>query len=66
LWDKLKHNKTSLLLLVGEYDAKFRVINSEMARLCESARLEIASSCGHNIHFENTKIFLEKAQRFLM
>ena len=66
LWDKLKHNKTSLLLLVGEYDAKFRVINSEMARLCESARLEIASSCGHNIHFENPQKFVELAQGFLI
>jgi 2-succinyl-6-hydroxy-2,4-cyclohexadiene-1-carboxylate synthase len=66
LWDKLKQNKNPLLLLVGEYDAKFRVINSEMARLCDSAKLEIASNCGHNIHFENKKRFVKLAQDFLM
>ena len=66
LWDNLKHNKNSLLLLVGEYDTKFIAINSEMARLCQSATLEIVSSCGHNIHFEDAKTFVENVQDFLI
>jgi 2-succinyl-6-hydroxy-2,4-cyclohexadiene-1-carboxylate synthase len=65
LWEELKKNRNPLLLLVGEYDAKFIAINSEMARLCKSARLEIVSNCGHNIHFENPKIFVENVQFFL-
>lgn len=66
LWEKLKQNKNPLLLLVGEYDVKFRSINSDMARLCESAKLEIVSNCGHNIHFENSKAFVEKLIMFLI
>lgn len=65
LWEKLKESKTSLLLLVGEYDAKFIAINSEMVKLCQFARLEIISNCGHNIHVENPKIFVKHIQDFL-
>ena len=65
LWEELKKNRNPLLLLVGEYDAKFIAINSEMARLCKSAKLEIVSNCGHNIHFENSKILVENVQLFL-
>lgn len=64
LWEKLKQNENPLLLLVGEYDAKFRAINSEMARLCQFSNLEIVSDCGHNIHFENTNTFVEIIQNF--
>jgi 2-succinyl-6-hydroxy-2,4-cyclohexadiene-1-carboxylate synthase len=65
LWDKLKNNQNHLLLLVGEYDEKFRAINSEMVRLCESAQLKVISNCGHNIHFENPKEFALNLQSFL-
>lgn len=65
LWEKLKNNKNPLLLLVGEYDAKFIAINSEMARLCPFAKLAIVSNCGHNIHFEDPKTFVENVQPFL-
>lgn len=65
LWDKLKINQNHLLLLVGEYDEKFRSINSEMVRLCESAQLKVIRNCGHNIHFENPKEFALNLQSFL-
>ena len=65
LWDKLQESTTSLLLLVGEYDAKFIGINSEIVNLCQLARLEIVSNCGHNIHVENPKIFVDRVLGFL-
>jgi 2-succinyl-6-hydroxy-2,4-cyclohexadiene-1-carboxylate synthase len=65
LWEKLKTNQNHLLLLVGEYDKKFRAINSEMLRLGESSQLKIISNCGHNIHFENPKEFALNVQRFI-
>ena len=66
LWKKLQENENPWLLLVGEYDAKFIGINSEMAKLCPSAKLELVSHCGHNIHFENPKLFVEKVKSFLI
>lgn len=65
LWDQLKNNQNPLLLLVGEYDTKFIAINSEMARLCPFAQLAIVSHCGHNIHFEDSKTFVENVRSFL-
>lgn len=66
LWKKIQDNKNDLLLVVGEYDAKFLAINSEMARMCQYTRLKIVSNCGHNIHFENPKIFAENVHAFFM
>ena len=66
LWKKLEQNENPWLLLVGEYDAKFIEINSEMAKLCPSAKLELVSHCGHNIHFENPKLFASNVKNFLM
>ncbi|HEY9673509.1 MAG TPA: 2-succinyl-6-hydroxy-2,4-cyclohexadiene-1-carboxylate synthase [Waterburya sp.] len=66
LWEKLHENENPWLLLVGEYDAKFIAINSEMAKVCPSAKLELVSHCGHNIHFENPKLFAEKVKKFLI
>lgn len=65
LWEKIKENQNSLLLLAGEYDTKFIAINSEMAKLCQSATLEVVSNCGHNIHFENPKTFVANVLTFL-
>lgn len=65
LWENLQQNKTPMLLLVGEYDTKFVAINSEMAQLCKSAKLEIIRNCGHNIHWENPQAFVENIEKFL-
>jgi 2-succinyl-6-hydroxy-2,4-cyclohexadiene-1-carboxylate synthase len=65
LWEKLSENQVPLLLLTGELDAKFVNINTEMENLCRSATLEIADRCGHNIHFENANLFVEKIRNFL-
>lgn len=65
LWENVKHNTIPLLLLVGEYDEKFRAINSEITQLCPSAQLEIVSHAGHNIHLENPKAWIEKVGLFL-
>jgi 2-succinyl-6-hydroxy-2,4-cyclohexadiene-1-carboxylate synthase len=53
-------------LLVGEYDEKFRVINCEMDRLCKSAKVNIITNCGHNIHFENVNEFVLNFRKFLL
>lgn len=64
LWDKLPQTSLPFLFLVGELDKKFVTINHEMASLCQPAHLEIASSCGHNVHFENVGLFVEVVRQF--
>ncbi|MBW4634421.1 MAG: 2-succinyl-6-hydroxy-2,4-cyclohexadiene-1-carboxylate synthase [Iphinoe sp. HA4291-MV1] len=66
LWEKLKENMNLLLLLAGEYDEKFIEINTEMTKICEFCQLKIVSHSGHNIHFENVKIFIESIKEFFV
>jgi len=65
LWELLSENEIPLLLIVGDLDLKFVQINRQMQSLRKQAQLEIMPSCGHNIHFENPIVFIEKVQSFL-
>ncbi|MBW4488866.1 MAG: 2-succinyl-6-hydroxy-2,4-cyclohexadiene-1-carboxylate synthase [Trichocoleus desertorum ATA4-8-CV12] len=65
LWQRLPENQLPLLLLVGEQDAKFRAVNTEMAGLCPQAKLRILGDCGHNIHWENPSLFAQQVGEFL-
>ena len=64
LWEKLAKNQIPLLLLVGEYDDKFKAINTEIANLCPVASLKIVPKSGHNVHFENIDKFVEIVRQF--
>ena len=66
LWEKLFENKISLLLIVGELDPKFVQINRQMQKLCKYSQLEVIPNCGHNIHFENPDLFIEKIETFFV
>jgi pimeloyl-ACP methyl ester carboxylesterase len=54
-----------ICLAVGEEDAKFRAIASELARDLPNARIEIVPEAGHAAHLENPKAFRDIARRFL-
>jgi 2-succinyl-6-hydroxy-2,4-cyclohexadiene-1-carboxylate synthase len=64
LWEKLAQNQISLLLLAGEYDDKFKTINTEIADLCPAGSLKIIANAGHNIHFENIDEFVAVVRQF--
>ncbi len=64
LWKELPKNKIPLLLVVGELDRKFVNINQQMEQLSKSSKLEIISSCGHNVHFENPDAFIKNLEAF--
>lgn len=65
LWEKLRTHQNPLLLMVGEYDRKFVALNQEMASLCETAELTIVPDAGHNIHFEQPDLFVDRLKSFL-
>lgn len=66
LWEKLSENQIPLLLIAGELDPKFVQINRQMQQLCKYSQLEVIPSCGHNIHFENPDLFIEKIKTFFV
>lgn len=64
LWENLSKNEIPLLLMAGALDPKFVQINQQMQQLCKYSQLKVIPSCGHNIHFENPDLFIEKIQTF--
>jgi 2-succinyl-6-hydroxy-2,4-cyclohexadiene-1-carboxylate synthase len=66
LWEMLFTNEVPMLLLAGELDAKFVQINRQMQQLCRNSQLEVIPICGHNIHFENPNLFIEKIKNFFV
>ncbi|MFN6519129.1 MAG: 2-succinyl-6-hydroxy-2,4-cyclohexadiene-1-carboxylate synthase [Nostoc sp. CreGUA01] len=62
---QLVDNTIPMLLLAGEYDEKFIYMNTEMAKLCKLAQLKIIKNAGHNIHLENTLMFVQILRIFL-
>jgi len=65
LWEKLPKNQIPLLLLVGEYDHKFKHINQEINQLCPVSQLQIIPNCGHNILIENPQQWINVIVKFL-
>jgi 2-succinyl-6-hydroxy-2,4-cyclohexadiene-1-carboxylate synthase len=66
LGELLKTNEIPLLLLVGEEDTKFVKIGQQMTSLCPQAKLIAVPNCSHNIHFQQTDLWLKKVLEFLL
>jgi 2-succinyl-6-hydroxy-2,4-cyclohexadiene-1-carboxylate synthase len=65
LWDKLTSFDKPVLLLTGEYDAKFRAIAEQMSTLFPNARHSIIENAGHTTHLENPSAFQKEITDFL-
>lgn len=65
LWNKLQEIQTSTMLLVGEYDDKFVMINQEMQRKLPTASLEVVPGAGHTVHLERPNVFSTLVRQFL-
>ncbi len=65
LWDCLPRLAVPTLLLVGELDAKFRQINTEMHATLPQSTLRVISGAGHTIHLEQISAYLEVVNTFL-
>jgi 2-succinyl-6-hydroxy-2,4-cyclohexadiene-1-carboxylate synthase len=65
LWPQLKKIKMSIMLLVGEYDLKFRRIAEEMQKENSHFFVKVIDNSGHTVHFENRYRFLSEVDRFI-
>ncbi len=65
LWGELDKISGPLLLIVGERDAKFRSIASEIAAGCGEAEVCTIHGAGHSVHFEKPKEFIEQVSLYL-
>ncbi|MDQ7817720.1 MAG: 2-succinyl-6-hydroxy-2,4-cyclohexadiene-1-carboxylate synthase [Melioribacteraceae bacterium] len=64
-WNRLNLISFPVLLVSGELDEKYSVINSKMSELIPNVKHEIVSGCGHNVHLENPVLFSKFVNQFL-
>jgi 2-succinyl-6-hydroxy-2,4-cyclohexadiene-1-carboxylate synthase len=65
LWNKLAQIQIPVLMLVGEYDPKYKIIANEMKKICSKLQVRVVENCGHMIHFENPHLFAHYVKHFL-
>ena len=65
LWDQLGNISARVMLVAGEYDAKYRTILGEAHGLIAGSKFAVVARTGHNTHLENPEGFLEVANSFL-
>ena len=65
LYNKLKNIKAKTLLVTGDLDEKFSLINNEMAGLFPSAEHALIKNSGHNTHLETPAAFIKTVSKFL-
>lgn len=65
LYSKLRKFDAPTLLISGELDSRFTLINSKMASLFHNARHIIVKNAGHNTHLEEPERFIKAVNHFL-
>jgi 2-succinyl-6-hydroxy-2,4-cyclohexadiene-1-carboxylate synthase len=59
LGKRLKTHDRSILLIVGEWDAKFVSIAQTLDRDCPCINVKIVPNCSHNVHFQQPRSWIE-------
>lgn len=65
LYDQLKNINAKTLLITGDLDDKFRLINDEMVNLFPLAKHISIKNSGHNTHLETPEVFIKTVSSFL-
>ena len=65
LLDQIKKIKCKTLLITGDLDTKYTLINSELLKQFPAAEHVIVKNAGHNIHLEKPEDFIRVINSFL-
>lgn len=65
-WKSLSHFQQPVLLLVGQLDEKFVLINQQMKTKLKNSQLKIVSNVGHAIHVEQSENFGKMVEEFIV
>lgn len=66
LWDSLSGARNRILLISGEMDRKFGIVNRDVEELCPIASCRVMPGVGHNAHFEDYESFSDEIRKFLL
>jgi len=65
VWNKLDKIKFPLLLIDGEYDKKYRFLNTLVLKEVPAGSRVTVKGAGHNIHLEKPEEFIILVNRFI-
>jgi pimeloyl-ACP methyl ester carboxylesterase len=65
LWQDLSQLQTSVLVMAGEMDLRYKKIAQEIGNLRLKVRVAIVPGAGHNVHTENPAGFIRALRHFL-
>ena len=66
LWNELTNIYFDVLLITGELDSKYTMLNSQMLSKIKNAEHKIISGAGHNIHLEKPEVFVSLLKDFIV
>lgn len=64
-WKKLSEFKQPVLLITGQLDQKFVMLNKQMEKEFPYATLEIVENAGHAVHVEQAEVFCQLVSNFI-
>ena len=65
LWKNLNELEMPTLLITGEYDLKYNMINQDMKKMIPVSQHTIVPEAGHNIHLEKPEEFVILVDNFI-
>ena len=65
LWQDLSRLQTSVLVMAGEMDLRYKKIAQEIGNLRSKVQVAVVPGAGHNVHVENPAGFVRALRHFL-
>jgi 2-succinyl-6-hydroxy-2,4-cyclohexadiene-1-carboxylate synthase len=65
LWDRLGEIVVPVLVLAGEYDAKFRALGERLASTIPEATFDVIADAGHSVHLEQPAATADAVARWV-
>lgn len=65
-WSELEGLDAKVLLITGEQDEKFCIINKRMAKLLPNAGWKQLRGAGHTVHLEQPRLFAKIVEEFMI
>lgn len=64
-WSDLEQLQNNFCLIVGSEDEKFVKIAESMSERLKNAKLNVVENCGHNVHLEHYKKYINIISKYL-
>ncbi|MFC1563761.1 2-succinyl-6-hydroxy-2,4-cyclohexadiene-1-carboxylate synthase [candidate division KSB1 bacterium] len=65
-WNRIPEIENRILYIAGSLDDKYVTIGKKLSELNRNIKFAITENAGHNTHFQEPEIYIEKVKEFLL